>query len=78
MTFRKAIAAATLLGGILAAPAAHAKEYVDYGYGKGVWLVTQVEVDPNHVDDYLTGLKQSQVPGFDVMKKRGLIDDYAF
>jgi hypothetical protein len=63
---------------LVLAGTAHAKEYVDYGYGKGIWEITQVEVDPNHVDDYLTGLKQSEVPGFDIMKKHGIIDDYGF
>jgi hypothetical protein len=61
----------------LASPAA-AKEYVDYSFGKGIWEVNQIEVDPNHVDDYLVGLKQSQVPGFEVMKRHHLIDDYWF
>ncbi len=70
-----ALAAASTL---VAAGAANAKEYVDYGYGKGIWTINQVEVDPNHVDDYLTGLKQSEVPGFEIMKKHGIIDDYTF
>jgi len=70
-----ALAVATTL---VLAGTAHAKEYVDYGYGKGIWEISQVEVDPNHVDDYLSGLKQSEVPGFDIMKKHGIIDDYSF
>jgi len=70
-----ALTAASLL---VATGAANAKEYVDYGYGKGVWTISQVEIDPNHVDDYLTGLKQSEVPAFDIMKKHGIIDDYSF
>ncbi len=79
MTTKTRIASALIVAGtLLAASSAHAKEYVDYGYGKGVWMITQVDVDPNHVDDYLTGLKQSEVPGFDIMKKHGLIDDYSF
>ncbi|MDB5738186.1 MAG: hypothetical protein JWO65_1854 [Sphingomonas bacterium] len=63
---------------LLGATTASAKEYVDYTYGKGIWTVNQIEVDPNHVDEYLTGLKQSQVPGFEIMKKHGIIDDYSF
>ena len=39
-----------------------AKAWVDYSPGKGVWEINAVEVDPNHVDDYLTGLKRTQVP----------------
>jgi hypothetical protein len=55
-----------------------AEPYVDYTPQKGYWAITAVEVDPNHVDDYLTGLRSSQVSAFDVLKRRGLIDDYKF
>jgi len=59
------------------APAA-AKQYVDYTPQKGYWDVNAVEVDPNHVDDYLTGLSKSLIPTYETLKKRGLIDDYKF
>jgi hypothetical protein len=72
-----AIAAGLTVAGFAAGPA-FAKEYVDYSYGKGIWEVNQIDVDPNHVDDYLVGLKQSQVPGFEIMKKHGLVDNYWF
>jgi len=55
-----------------------AAPYVDYTPQKGYWTISAVEVDPNHVDDYLTGLRSSQVSAFDVLKRRGLIDDYRF
>jgi hypothetical protein len=55
-----------------------AEPYVDYTPQKGYWTVTAVEVDPNHVDDYLTGLRSSQGSAFEVLKRRGLIDDYRF
>lgn len=55
-----------------------AEPYVDYTPQKGYWTISAVEVDPNHVDDYLTGLRSSQVSGFEVLKRRGLIDDYKF
>ena len=55
-----------------------AEPYVDYTPQKGYWEINAIEVDPNHVDDYLTGLRQSQVTGFEVLKRRGLIDDYKF
>ena len=74
---RTAIVAATAALLATAAPAL-AKEYVDYTPEKGVWEILAVSVDPNHLDDYLTGLKQSQVPGFEALKKRGLIDAYKF
>ena len=55
-----------------------AKQYVDYTPANGVWQITAMEVDPNHVDDYLTGLRRSQLPAFEIMKKRGMIDDYKY
>lgn len=58
-------------------PAA-AKPYVDYTPQKGYWDINAVEVDPNHVDDYLTGLSKSLIPTFETLKRRGLIDDYKF
>jgi hypothetical protein len=58
-------------------PAA-AKPYVDYTPQKGYWDINAVSVDPNHVDDYLTGLSKSLVPVFETLKRRGLIDEYRF
>jgi hypothetical protein len=55
-----------------------AEPYVDYTPQKGVWQITAVEVDPNHVDDYLSGLRKSQLPQFEVLKRHGLIDNYKF
>lgn len=64
---------------VIAAPTALcAKQYVDYMPTKGVWEVNAIDVDPNHIDDYLVGLKRTQIPGFEAMKKRGLIDGYKF
>ena len=53
-----------------------AEPYVDYSPQKGYWRINAIEVDPNHVDDYLTGLRHSQITAFEVLKRRGLIDDY--
>lgn len=58
--------------------AAVAEPYVDYTPQKGYWTINAIEVDPNHVDDYLTGLRSSQVTALEVLKRRGLIDDYKF
>jgi hypothetical protein len=55
-----------------------AKQYVDYTPQKGYWDINAVSVDPNHVDDYLTGLSKSLVPVFETLKRRGLIDEYRF
>lgn len=63
---------------LLASAAALADPYVEYTPQKGVWQITAMEVDPNHVDEYLVGLSKSQVPGFEILKRRGLIDDYKF
>ena len=38
--------------------------------------MTTVKVDPNHIDDYLIGLKKTWLPGEAIAKKRGLIDSY--
>jgi len=56
----------------------NAKPYVDYTPQKGYWDINAVEVDPNHVDDYLTGLSKSLVPVFEALKRRGLVDEYKF
>lgn len=69
----------TLAGvAFVAGTAAIAEPYVDYTPQKGYWSVSAIEVDPNHIDDYLSGLRHSQVSGFDVLKRRGLIDGYKF
>jgi len=70
-----ATACAALL--VTAGPVA-AKPYVDYTPQKGAWRITAIEVDPNHIDDYLTGLRGSQIPAFQILKARGLMDDYKF
>jgi len=62
----------------LATSVAVAKQYTDYMPQKGLWEINAVDVDPNHVDDYLTGLRKSQVPAFEVMKAHGVIDSYRF
>lgn len=69
-----AAGACALLAGWIGS--ASAKEWVDYSPGKGVWEVTMVKVDPNKIDDYLVGLKKSWVPGAEIAKKHGVIDDY--
>ena len=70
-----ALGAATIM--FVSAPAA-AKPYVDYTPTKGYWDINAVEVDPNHLDDYLTGLSKSLIPTFETLKKHGVIDDYKF
>lgn len=76
MMVRYAVACAAALLAFASATVSSAKMYVDYTPEKGVWEINAVEVDPNHVDDYLAGLRHTQIPLFDILKKRALIDDY--
>ena len=61
-----------------ATTAASSKAYVDYTPQKGYWDINAIEVDPNHIDDYLVGLRKSLIPTFETLKKHGVIDDYRF
>ncbi len=67
------LAGAVALG--LAVPAA-ADPWVDWAPKNGVVSVTAIHVDPNHIDDYLTGLKKVWLPGEEVAKKQGVIEGY--
>lgn len=67
---------AAAVAAMACASSAQAKQYVDYTPERGVWEINAIEVDPNHVDDYLTGLRKSDLPVFEVLKKHGIIDDY--
>lgn len=58
--------------------AACAEPYVDYTPKKGVWQVVAIAVDPNHVDEYLVGLKTELVPSLEAAKAHGVIDQYGF
>jgi len=64
------------LGGAMIAPSVLAEPYTDYTPQKGVWHVVTVKVDPNHVDDYVTGLKRTWASSEEIAKKHGLIDSY--
>jgi hypothetical protein len=75
---RRLVLGTIAVAGILAGTVAIAKQYTDYTPEKGVWEINAIEVDPNHVDEYLTGLRKSQVPAFEVMKSHGIIDQYRF
>ena len=61
---------------LTAAVSAFAKPWVDYTPEKGFWQYTYVKVDVNYTDEYLTRLKNIWVPGREIDKKHGLIDDY--
>lgn len=76
--------AALILAAALALPAAElalpsaagAEEWKDYTPRKTAIRVTMLEVDPNHIDDYVTGLKKTWVPCMEALKRHGVIDDY--
>ena len=70
------LAGSTLVCASAWACVASAEPYVDYTPQKGVWHVTSVRVDPNHIDDYVTGLKKSWVAAEEISKRHGLIDSY--
>ena len=61
----------------LASVAARAEPYVDYTPAKGLWHIQTIKVDPNHIDDYIVGLKKTWLPGEQIAKKHGLIDQYS-
>jgi hypothetical protein len=47
--------------------------FTDYTPTKEVWNVTMVRVNPNRVDDYLEGLKQTLWNGCEIGKKHGTV-----
>ena len=51
--------------------------FTDYTPSKEVWNVTFVRVNPNRIDDYLEGLKQTWVSGCEIGKKQGTVLDCA-
>jgi hypothetical protein len=57
----------------LSAPALFAQE----NYTEGpVWRVSLIRVKPNHMDEYLTSLRQVSKPFIEEEKRQGLIVDY--
>ena len=67
-----AAAAATFA---LAGSAQAFEVFTDYTPTKEVWNVTMVNVNPNRIDDYLEGLKQTWASGCDIGKKHGTVLD---
>ncbi|MBX3703580.1 MAG: hypothetical protein KF822_07395 [Steroidobacteraceae bacterium] len=49
--------------------------YTDYTPTKEIWNVTMVKVNPNRIDDYLEGLKQTWHSGCEIGKKMGTVLD---
>jgi hypothetical protein len=70
------VGAAIAAAAIALAGSSWAEPYQDYTPQKGAWQIQEIHVDPNHIDDYLTGLKTAWVPGQEIAKKHGLVDIY--
>lgn len=70
------LGAACAAAAVALATAGSAEMYKDWTPQRGVWQVTAIHVDPNHMDDYLTGLKTTWVTGNEIAKKHGVIDAY--
>ena len=70
----KRISIAAAAAALTLASSAQAFEvYTDYTPSKEVWNVTMVRVNPNRVDDYLEGLKQTWWNGCEIGKKHGTV-----
>ena len=60
---------------LAASGTAQAEIFTSYAPSKTVTNVTMVKVNPNRVDDYLDGLKQTWQPSCDIQKKMGDVVD---
>jgi hypothetical protein len=70
-TISTALAAATLLA--VGASAVRAEPWTDWKPTKEVVHRTYVRVEPGRLDDYLTAIRKTWVPGAEMLKKRGVI-----
>jgi hypothetical protein len=72
----KFLCTAAAVAALACSSAAQAFEiYTDYTPSKEVWNVTMVKVNPNRIDDYLAGLKQTWLSGCEISKKQGTVLD---
>ena len=72
---KKLTIAATAAAMTLATSAQAFEAYTDYTPSKEVWDVTMVKVNPNRIDDYLAGLKQTWLAGCEIGKKHNVVLD---
>ncbi len=72
---RKLLVASAAVALAAAAGAQAFEVFTDYTPTKEVWNVTMVKVNPNRVDDYLEGLKQTWQSGCEIGKKMGTVLD---
>jgi hypothetical protein len=64
--------AAAVLGLAASASVFSFEIYTDYTPSTEIWNVTFVRVNPNRLDDYLAGLKQTWVNSCEIQKKMGM------
>ena len=76
MYLKKTIAALALLT-IAGTASADLEPFTDYDESDEVYLVTTVKVDSNMEDAYLEGLAKTWIPGNEIAKELGQIQDYS-
>lgn len=69
--------ALALGAGLGLAGAAAAEPWTDWMPMKGATEVVTLKVDPNHIDDYLTGIRRTWVAEQERAKAHGIIDSYS-
>ncbi len=72
---KRLLVAASAAGSVFASGAQAFEVFTDYTPSSEVWNVTFVRVNPNRIDDYLEGLKQTWQTGCDVGKQQGTVLD---
>ncbi len=70
------LCALVLGAGLSLGGAAAAEPWTDYMPQKGATEVVTLKVDPNHIDDYLTGIRKTWVAEQERAKAHGIIDAY--
>jgi hypothetical protein len=73
MNFLKSFAVAVAV--MTAGAVDSAEIFKDYTPSKAIVNMTMVKVNPNRIDDYLGGLRQTWQTGCDVQKKMGHVTD---
>jgi hypothetical protein len=75
MNMKRLLIAASAAGLAFASGTQAFEVHTDYTPSKEVWNVTFVKVNPNRIDDYLEGLKQTWTSGCEISKKQGTVLD---
>ena len=74
---KRLLIAASAAGLVFASSSYAFEVFTDYTPSTEVWNVTFVKVNPNRIDDYLEGLKQTWLSGCEISKKQGTVRDCA-